>query len=368
MPIANSFLSNHRILKVKNPVFSPSGNLPTGFSSYSEIVCKNFSSNIEVNTTNKTLVQNWPAAQYLDIKPFIYNTKIEMPILLDKNGIHTEEITFFNNWLRYMTSTFDHIPVTGYNFSSIIVDNASVNISENDISLSLSFKSNFPLDWKPSTFGTSSNTNKKLHARKAKNYDTYVKFVNYNSAVVDDNTVLGWDNKYGISNFQVNYQSEIEEIYLTVHNLSDSMTIDNINLACPHRPDMMNVKSISCNGNISIFGPEMETMGVSTQSYQSMEFSPVNTDIFSMALNNGAIQIFIGELDLTPTVNSDLTTVNYDNLIPLTFIPTGIMINGASTEFAGGQIYKHNRQFTGVFTNTPIKVLQDSTTESAYLS
>jgi len=44
------------------------------------------------------------------------------------------------------------------------------------------------------------------------------------------------------------------------------------------------------------------------------------------------------------------------------------MINGASTEFAGGQIYKHNRQFTGVFTNTPIKVLQDSTTESAYLS
>ena len=363
MPIANRFLSNHRVLNVKSPVFDPSGKLPTGFSSFLEIACTNFSSQIEISTSDKTLVQNWPAAKFLDIQPFIYVTQIEMPILIDKNGIRNNEISFFNDWLFYMTSTFDTIQNTGYNFASIIVENASVKISENNTSLSLSIKSNFPLNWGPSSFNGASTAAKTLQARKAKYYDTYVKFANYNSPEVTDNSVLGWNNKYGVQDFSVDYQSETETLYLTKHDLSDTMNINGAILSYPHRPDMINVKSVNCKGKISIFGPEMEQMGVSTQVYQNMSFMPVNQDIFSMALHTGSIQTYVGALNLNTS-----TTSIYNELTPLIFLPTGTLINKASTEFVGGQIYKHNREFTNILTNTPIKVLQDGTKISASLS
>lgn len=362
MPIANSFLSNHRVLHVQSPVFDPAGKIPTGFSPYYEVACSNFVSQIEMTATSKTLVQNWPATKFLDIQPFIYNTKIDMPILIDKNGIRNNEISFFEDWLLYMTSTFDTIQNTGYNFASIIVDNASVTINENNALLSLSIKSNFPLNWGPSLFNNATTNIKQLQARKVKYYDTYVTFVNYSSPVITDNSVLGWNNKYGINDFSINYQSETETLYLTQHELSDNITIDDTPLLRPHRPDMINVNSVSCNGEISIFGPEIEAMGISTQTYQNMNFNSISQDIFSMALSSGSMQILIGSLNL------NATPINYSDLTPLTFLPTGTIVNKASSTFSGGQIYNHKRSFVSIITDTPIKVLQDSTILNAYLS
>lgn len=351
MPIANSFLSNHRIINVKNPSFSSLKEIPTMGSSFFEIVCKTFTSQVQMNTSNKVLIQDWPAAKYLDIKPFVYITKIEMPILLDKNGIRTNELSFFNNWLFYMLSTFDTIKGTNYTLSSLIVENASIRVNENDVILSLSFKSNFPLDWGPSGFGNS--LSKTLHARKAVYYDSFVKFNKYTDSAVTSNKILGWDNKYGVSNFQVEYQSETEEICLSMHEFNSSMTIGSTTLSYPNLTDMINVKNVNYNGQISFFGPEMEIMGTSPQVSGSNNFQPLSQDIFSMALNAGGIQLYVGGLDLNAT-----STV-YTLLTPLTFLPTGTMISNASTEFSGGQVYKHTRQFFGVFTNTPKKVLQD---------
>ncbi len=352
MPISNQILSNHRILKAQNPVFNGDKSIPTfQGSSLSEIVCKRFSSSIQSNTASRTMVQDWPLSKYMDIKPFVYSTQIDLPILLDKNGIRTDELTFFNNWLLYMTSTFDKIEGTGYTLSSLIVDSASIDINENDITLSLSFKSNFPLGWGPSKMGISNN--KSLHARKAKYYDTYVKFTNYSSGLVSDNRILGWNNKYGVSNIKVDYKSEQEEICLSKNEFNSSTTIDGLGLLYPHNTDMLNVKSVGYDGNISIFGPEMETLGISVQTANSFNFNTFSQDIFSMSLSTGAIQLYIGGIDVKNN--------NYSLLTPLTLLPTGTVISSATTDFQGGQIYKHSRQFNGMFTNTPLKILQNGT-------
>lgn len=365
MPISNSFLSNHRVLLVKNPVFDPNGGIPTlQGSSLFEIVCKSFTSQIQANTSNKTLVQDWPSAKYLEVKPLVYITKIEMPILLDKNGIRTNELSFFNHWLMYMASTFDTIKGTGYDIVSLIIENASINVNENEVLLSLTFRSNFPLGWKPSGFGAATAYSKMLHARKARYYDTFIKFIDYSATTISDNKILGWDNTYGISSFKINYQSEIEEICLSMHEFNSSRTVDSQTLIYPHITDMLNVKNVNYNGEISIFGPEIEEMGVSTQVAWSNNFMPISQDIFTMALSEGAMQIYIGSLNLTDVV----VLPDYSNLTPLTFIPTGIMISDASSEFSGGQIYKHNRQFYGVFTDTPKMVLQTGSIINTYLS
>lgn len=368
MPIANSFLSNHRILNVQNPVFDGSGKIPTlQGSSLSEVVCKNFSTQAKVETNHQTLVQNWPAAQYLDVQPFVYTTTIELPILIDKDGVRTTELEFFTNWLRYMLSTFDTIEGTSYELVSLIVESATINVSEEDISLSLNFKSNFPLNWGPSNFGAGTANIRALHARKAKYYDTFIKFMPYDggllSGIVDDNYIIGWNNKYGIANFQIQYQSEIEQIYLTMHSFNQSLTIDTTTLTYPHLTDMINVKSVSYNGNIGIFGPELETLGVSTQVAGYQSFNPITQDIFTMAMNSGAMQLYVGGLDLDPTLITD-----YSNLTPLTFLPTGTMISEATTDFNAGQTYLHKRSFYGVITNTPQQTLQSGVDVDAYLT
>ncbi len=363
MPIANSFLSSHRVLNVKNPVFSLSGEIPTLQGSFVEVACKRFSSELQANASSKTLIQNWPASKYVDIQPFSYSTKIELPVLFDKNGIRTQETEFFNNWLYFMLSTYDTIQGTNQDLTSLIVENASINVSPEEITLSITFKSNFPLDWHPSIFNGALTT-KTLHARKAKNYDTFVKMNNYENGKFEDMTGLGWNNTFGVSNFQITYTSEIEEIYLTKHDSNKDLVINGsvITSQYHHLTDMINVKSVSYNGDIGIFGPELEMMGASIQKAGSFMFDTVTSDIFSMSLSQGGIQIYIGELD------PGAVPVSYDNLYPLTFLPTGIFISNASSELSAGQIYKHSRQFHGIFTDTPKKIRQDGTEEITLLT
>lgn len=363
MPIANSFLSSHRVLNVKSPVFSSPGEIPTLQGSFIEVACKRFSSELQANASSKTLIQNWPASKYVDIQPFSYSTKIELPVLFDKNGIRTKEIEFFNNWLYFMLSTYDTIQGTNQELTSLIVENASINVTAEEITLSLSFKSNFPLMWGPSVFNGSLTT-KNLHARKAKNYDTFIKMNNYETGKFEDSTGLGWNNTYGVSNFQITYNSEIEEIYLTKHDSNKNLVINGsiVTSQYHHLTDMINVKSISYNGEIGIFGPELEAMGTSVQKAGSFMFDTVSSDIFSMSLSQGGIQIYIGELDPGSTI------VSYDNLYPLTFLPTGIFISNASSEFSGNQIYRHSRQFHGIFTDTPKKIRQNGTEEKTLLT
>jgi len=350
MPIAHRFLSTYKTLKVSSPVFT--SNPPT-LGSLSTILYKRYSSTLQTPTKTRPMVQDWPLSKFLDIQPASYVTNIELPVLIDKNGLRMDEILFFEGWLDYMTSTCDTIMVTNISLPSLVVESATINVGE-EITLSLSFKSNFKIGWGP--VDTDASFFPEAHTRVGKYYDTFVQLVNYSGGVLSK---IGWENTFGISNFSINYKTEIEELCLSQHEFNISRDfpygLGGITIYYPHIVDMINSKFVTYEGELGIFGASSESGGVAIQQNRILStfepkfvMNPVTPEIFSSSVAQGGIQIYVGEVDVQG--------VNYNSPYALTMLPTGIVITEATEELAGRQVYKHTRKFQGVFTNSPRKL------------
>lgn len=340
MPIGNTALSSYRVISVQSPV---EGNPPSLSSTY-QIAYKRFTRSIETSAQGKTLIQGWPLNKYIDVKPYTYITEIEVPILFDEDGLrnYQKEFGFFTDWMWYLLSSYDQVSQTSP--KSLIVEKMSIQISEKEISLSMTLKSNFYLPWVPNAHGVYST----IHARQASYYDTFIQMRDHpNTSGGSYSTIsnaTGWNNKYGISSFNINFSAETEEISLSKTGIINNYT------AKKNYVDMINLKNVTFNGDIEVFGTSHTPYPISIQYENGLSLNTVDDTIFDMALNKGGIQIYIGE--------SDGTT--YTSVVPILLLPTGTIINSASSTLSGNQIYKHKRAFTGFLTDTPKNSLRTS--------
>ena len=358
MPIGNIYEAGYTIASVNYPVFTATTG-PT--LTPTTVAYKSLSVTIETRSTSTPLIQGWPLPKVTTIEPTTFVWRIELPVLLttstDKSvsSVRQNEINFFQWWLCYAMSTMDRFQVDGSNFpnniegterlrNSAIVENASVNVTPDDITLSLTIRTNGWLHWvKQSSF------NNVLMARKAKGYDTYVTFQDYTSGVIDLTKVIGWQNQFGVVSAKVDITTDYERLCTTPSTDSPSELTTSPSI---HVVDQLNVYMVKCDSDLDLFGAGTANNSSSTQASGAFSKLPLSdpSPVFdSSTMSSGGLQLWLANSQQWLTN----TTPPYTGNIPLVLIPTGMIVSSASDESAGSGTLHSKRHLVGVISKPP---------------
>jgi len=382
MPIGNTYLSEYHLASVNYPSIgilpaSPTyetvltegtaissvgpSSFPFSFSDQKSVAFKSFSRTVNRSANQQPLIQGWPLGKNSDMQMATYTYQISVPVILlphtsagpGKYRIRALEMEFFNAWFSYAVSAMDRIMWPDGSTWSVIVENLSVQITPDDISLQMTIKSNADIGW--NLIREKDNV---LMGRLARGHDTFLGWKNTATPLSPDpRPMWGWQDRYGISSFSMSLSSEVEEISASSHVILINTGSNSAVYNSGHSPDMLNCQLVRYNGNLSVFGlteqstPEIvNSIQFQTHNEYNMQFgnegvaasSPtIDEDVFDINMTSGGMYVVIGSLN-GPSMNGQ----------PLIFIPTGTLISKASTEASGGTV-KMIRDFSGVTSHIP---------------
>lgn len=359
MPIGNAYLSQWHIAEAAFPVgmignydsysyLSGEYELTEGTLAFSDdppshstmdLAYGNFSSRVESSISPSEMMQGFPLAKTHDVGVVTHIYDITMPIILvpatsggSSYRIRLNEVVFWLSWVTYMFSTFDRI---GDDTQSTIVENASIEVGDNGVQMSLRIRTNWVMPWK---LKLSEET---VVGRRAKNYDTFVKFDERDGGSIDDFSGMGFEDAWGVAKFSSRLTTSFETIVMARR----TSTVER-NFV----PDQLNAKMVSMNGQLESFGyingKDWEDTAVSIQTTDDFSAGidasvSKYDDVINGTLEAGGIQLYVGSYDNGSAQGR-----------PLLMLPTGMLIN-ASEMRAGSGLITVFKEFSGIFSDIP---------------
>lgn len=275
----------------------------------------------------KLYIQGLPSTRFVTVDALLWTYQIEFPILIGTSGVRTDELIFWQQWMRYWRAAKDSpASITGIP-SSAVVTKASLKADVDQVAMSLQIVSNFDLGW----YSEFSYADTAAY-RGAYSPDLMAEIRAYGDDGSTVPTNWGWKDKYMISSINGEFSSDHEMINM-------SQNASSVPLAYAHIPDMLVVKGIKASGNMEIFGTRTDPLVTSSQI--AGYFVVANADPLFGGDSTGGIQIWVANRD------------EADNLAKpvILELPTGLMVGNSRITGAAGDVIKVQKEFVALYTD-----------------
>lgn len=290
----------------------------------------------------KLYVQGLPSTRFVGVDPLLWTYNISMPILVGTSGVRTEELTFWQQWVKYWRASKDSPGYMSGIPSSIVVTHAGIECTVDSASLVLGLVSNFEL---PSQIDEEGNTLAGWQYEfSSGDYQAYegaysphlmaeLRPFNDPNPLVPP-TDWGWKDLYMITSLSGKFQTDYEMV-----NASQNPT--SLNLAYAHIPDMLVVKGIKADGSIELFGARDNVLATSSQIFGYFVIDTPVPDPLLGGYPLGGIQIWVANRDEAGNVPNPI----------LLELPSGLMVGNSQIQAQAGDVIKIKKDFINLFTD-----------------
>lgn len=347
MPIGTQFSSRLTKVAASYPN-SQLLDLMAPASLYASKFTKTKSSKVE----SKLYVQGLPSTRFVSVDSLLWTYELELPVLIGTSGVREEELTFWQEWMRYWRDAKDSPGYMSGIPASIVVTQAGISCDLDSVTLNLQLVSNFDI---PVTFDEQGNASSTWHSEFS--YGEVLAYEAANSSHLmaeirpfnDPNQLVpptdwGWKDRYMISSISASFASEYEMVNASVNHSQAKLvpTIPgNTAFVVEHVPDMLVVKGIKMDGNLEIFGTREDPLVTSSQiSGLFMLDSPTPDPLFGGDVTGG-IQLWVANRDEVSNQPKPL----------ILELPTGLMVGNSQITASAGDVIKVRKDFIALLTD-----------------